>query len=76
VSCVLRTVYGVRAYYERRQRLAPITGPAPKPRVRNGAKKKDPFFLFPVIFPSLAHVMTLAGHARGCTRAPSYAYIV
>jgi hypothetical protein len=46
VSCARRT-----AYYERRQRLAPITGPAPKPRVQNGAKKKDPFFPFPVNFP-------------------------
>lgn len=43
-------------YYERRQRLAPITGPAPKPRVRNGAKR--PLFFSPVIFPALAHVMT------------------
>jgi hypothetical protein len=30
-------------YYERRQRLAPITGPAAKPRVRNGKPRKDPF---------------------------------
>ncbi|KAJ5236169.1 hypothetical protein N7489_006260 [Penicillium chrysogenum] len=32
-------------YYERRQHLAPITGPAAKPRVQKPkrAKKKDPF---------------------------------
>lgn len=40
--CELR---GIPWYYERRQRLAPIMGPAPKPRVRNGKKpRKRPFF--------------------------------
>jgi hypothetical protein len=38
-------------YYERRQRLAPITGPAAKPRVRNGKPRKDPFScIFPLSY--------------------------
>ena len=53
----LRTVY-----YERRQRLAPITGPAPKPRVRNGAKNRT-FSSRNFPFPCTRN--DFAGHARG-----------
>lgn len=59
-------------YYERRQHLAPITGPAAKPRVRKRKKKAKEKTLFPRNFRNLC----IFGFREHVTSTSRFSWIV